>query len=75
MKKQNDGAFKNVEALWNGDSSTQETNDSKPDADYKTRSYKVLEGTYYWKLKESDDEEVKMKCCNSYTNIRKKHQK
>lgn len=62
MKKQKDGAFENVEALWSGDSSTKETNESTPDADYKNKSYKILEGTYYWKLKESDEEEVKLKC-------------
>lgn len=62
MKKEKDGAFKNVEELWSGDSTSQDKNESMPDADYKTKSYKVLEGTYYWKLKYSDDEEVKMKC-------------
>lgn len=62
MKKQKDGAFENVEALWAGDSQAKDNNESTPDADYKNKSYKVLEGTYYWKLKDDDEDEVKIKC-------------
>lgn len=65
LKKEKDGEFQNVDKLWDDDSNTDKTKDKTPAGnaeDYKTKSYDVLEGTYYWKLNENDDEEIKIKC-------------
>lgn len=61
-KKEKEGAFKNVDDIWNGSEAINGTENSKSDLSYKTKNYKVIEGTYYFKLNDSDDDEVKIKC-------------
>lgn len=65
LKKEEGEEWENVEELKvEGSVQDQEKdkgNESKIHEDYKTRDYDVIEATYYWKLKETDEEEVKIK--------------
>ena len=62
-EKQDNEEFENIEQLWAMDSTKEST--AKPDTgasqDFMVRNYDVLECTMYFKLDESDDEEVKVK--------------
>jgi len=62
LKKQDEGEFENIEALFNSDDTQGQEGEGKLSPDYKTATYDILEGTYYFKLKETDKEEVKIKC-------------
>lgn len=62
LKKQADGEFVNVENLWDDSTKSDTTAGATHTSDYKTTTYKVIEGTYYWKINPDDEEEVKIKC-------------
>ena len=49
-----------VKALYSGGDKTDDP--AGESTDFKTTKYTIVEGTYYFKLKEDDDEELKIKC-------------
>lgn len=64
LKKEQGEEWENIEELKNSGEIGEDDDHNKESttlADFKTRDYNVLEATYYFKLKESDEEEVKIK--------------
>lgn len=61
LKKQKEEEFKNVEELWSDPNEDPEKPGGGENKDFMTKSYCVLEATMYFKLKEEDEEEVKIK--------------
>lgn len=57
-KKQKEGEFNNIEKLWETGGDNEKGSESK---DYMTAVYDLLECNMYFKLKESDDDEIKLK--------------
>lgn len=51
-----------VESLYRGDDKKTAENPQGLASDYKTVKYTIVEGTYYFKINESDEEEIKIKC-------------
>lgn len=64
MRKVKDEEFNKeaVESLFAGTDKTTADNPQGTASDYKTAKYIVIEGTYYFKLKEDDSDELKIKC-------------
>lgn len=56
-KMEADGDFENVDDIWNDRDS-----DDKSIGDYQTENYDVIEFTTYFKVKDGDEEETKIKC-------------
>ncbi len=51
-----------VESLFSGTDKVTTENPQGLASDYKTAKYTIVEGTYYFKLKDEDEEEIKIKC-------------
>lgn len=65
MRKVKDQEFNKeaVESLFSGnDGDKTDKNPQGTASDYKTVKYTVVEGTYYFKLKDNDEDELKIKC-------------